>query len=133
MKDNTVVIVSAVLLALICSIFFTRQVKAEELTASWYSIDSLKMEGTWHNGIERRMANGQRFNDNGFTCASWDYPLGSSVLVRNIANGKEVTVTVTDRTARRFKGKRIDLSAEAFKVLAPLSQGLVKVSVERIG
>ena len=98
------------------------------LTASWYSVASLKKEKTWErtHGI---MANGEVFDENKMLAASWDFPLGTWVIVRNIANGKSVKVRITDRTARRFKGKRIDLSRRAFNLIANLKQGLVPCEV----
>jgi len=105
--------------------------QAQDLKASWYSLASLKEEGTYKTS-QGIMANGRRFKDEDYTAASWDYKIGQKVKVINQENGKAVIVEITDRTARRFKGKRIDLSREAFKVLTPLSKGIVKVSVERV-
>jgi len=39
---------------------------------------------------------------------------------------------VNDRTARRFKGKRIDLSKAAFGRIADLDRGIMAVQVERV-
>lgn len=78
------------------------------------------------------MANGRRFSDDGFTCASWDYVLGTRLLVSNISGTREVVVVVTDRTNRRFKGKRIDLSKAAFQKLDDLNKGLIRVNVKEI-
>ena len=99
------------------------------LLASWYSVQSLKEEGTYSysKGI---MANGRQFSDNGLTAACNSYPLGTKVKVTRTDTKASVVVLVTDRTAKRFTGKRIDLSAGAFAKLAPLSKGLIKVIVE---
>jgi rare lipoprotein A len=99
------------------------------LTASWYSIASLKRDGQWKitKGV---MANGEKFRDEGFTCASRDFKLGTKLLI-TAGNGKSVIVRVTDRINKRYKGKRIDLSKSAFNLLAPLSQGLILVTVEK--
>jgi len=99
------------------------------LLASYYSVQSLKDEGTYaySKGI---MANGRQFSDNGLTAACNSYPLGTKVKVTRTDNKASVVVLVTDRTAKRFTGKRIDLSAGAFAKLAPLSKGLIKVIVE---
>lgn len=90
------------------------------LTASWY--------GEREKG--RRMANGDPFNPTHFTCASWDYPLGT--LLRISANGKTVVVVCTDRgpNKRLLRTRQIDLSRAAFRVLAPLKLGLIQVTVE---
>ena len=102
------------------------------LLASWYSSDSLIKEGTRKPDERQVMANGEQFKDNGLTAASWDYPLNSMVKVTNLDNGRSVVVKITDRTARRFKGKRIDLSAGAFQRLSGLEKGLIKVEVNPI-
>jgi rare lipoprotein A len=108
---------------------FSTDAEAKDLTASYYSIASLKAEGTYaYSG--GRMANGKPFRDDAPTCASWDYPLGTIVKVTRKDNGKSVTVQVCDRTARRFKGKRIDLSISAMRAIDGVKQGLVPCTVE---
>lgn len=74
------------------------------------------------------------FRDEGLTCASWDYPLGTKIKVTRTTTKASVVVLVTDRTAKRFKGKRVDLSKSAFSTLTNgnLDQGLCKVEVEKI-
>ncbi len=99
------------------------------LTASWYSIESLKKEGTWKltKGV---MANGDKFRDEGFTCACRLYPLGTRLRVTNLENGRDVEVRVTDKIGKRFATKRIDLSKAAFQKICDLDKGLCKVKVE---
>lgn len=99
------------------------------MLASWYDEKSLVTEGTWKHS-KGVMANGQRFNSSNYTCASRDWRLGTVLSVTNLRSGVRVLVRVSDRTAKRFKGKRIDLSRAAFEKIAPLEQGLVKVDVE---
>ena len=101
------------------------------LTASWYSIADLKRDGQW-NKTKGVMANGRQFSDDGLTAASWDWPLGTKVKVTKADAKTSVVVLVSDRPARRFKGKRIDLSKKAFSLLAPCKQGIVSVRVETI-
>lgn len=102
-------------------------------TASYYSVSSLKKEGTW-NYSKGIMANGQRFDENALTCASWDYPLNTRLKVTNLANNKSVEVIVTDRTNKRFKNARIDLSKRAFGILTNknFKIGLIKVEVKEV-
>ena len=121
---KTALVVMAILL-------YTLNCQAQELTSSWYSVNSLIKEGTFKYS-EGVMSNGKVFCDNKHTSASWDYPLGCHLRIKNISTAKSVEVINTDRTAKRFKGKRIDLSKSAFETLAPLSQGLIKVKVEEI-
>jgi len=99
------------------------------MDASWYSRKDLVRDGQYAK-THFIMANGKEFFDNGKTCASWDYPLGKKIKVTNIQNGKHVIVTVTDRTARRFKGKRVDLAKGAFASIADCKQGIIAVKIE---
>ncbi len=101
--------------------------------ASFYSIESLKKEGTWKIS-KGRMANNELFDENRFTCASWDFPFKTKLRITTIkVPEKSIIVEVTDRTNKRFKGKRIDLTPVAMEVLGgkqALIQGLLKVKVE---
>ena len=96
--------------------------------ASWY--------GEPHRG--RLMANGERFNPDKRTAASWDYPLGTKVRVTLSAGtetARSVVVTVTDRGPARElvqRGRIIDLSQGAFAALANCDMGLIKVTVEQL-
>lgn len=102
---------------------------SQELTASWYSVESLKQEGTWIYS-HGRMANGHIFSDNNYTCATRLYTLGTYLLVSQ--GNKSVRVLVTDRIGKRFANKRIDLSKRAFEQIGDIRQGLIKVNVEAI-
>lgn len=101
------------------------------MTASWYSVDSLKKEGTWKTS-KGVMANGKRFNDHAYTCATRLFPLGSTLRVQNSTSKATILVRVTDRIGKRFAAKRIDLSKSAFEKIADLKQGIVSVKVYRI-
>lgn len=103
---------------------------AAQLTASWYSRKSLIDEGTWKNGKEQRMANGQRFRDDRMGCATRLYPLGTTVLVTDVRTGKSIRVVVCDRIGKRFAKTRIDLTPLAFSRLAKLETGVIPVTVE---
>jgi rare lipoprotein A len=104
------------------SIFLTPPAQAEVTESSWYG-DECK---------GKPMANGKPFNPSALTCASWDYPLGTKLRV---THGKRfVVVMVTDRgPAKRLykQGRKLDLSREAFRRLAPLKLGLIRVDIVR--
>ena len=127
-----ILLVAFFMVVFICSCN-VQPAKAAEITlkASWYSVESLKREGTWKysKGV---MANGKAFKDEAFTCASRDFPLGTTLRITNARNSKSVCVKCTDRINLRFKGKRIDLSKAAFQAIADLRQGVISVTVERI-
>jgi very-short-patch-repair endonuclease len=104
---------------------------AQELTASYYSTDSLKKEGTYaYSG--GKMANGKLFRDAAATCACNSYKLGAVLRVTNLSNGRSVVVINSDHTAKRFKGKRIDLSISAMRALDGISRGLIQVEVTKL-
>ena len=76
----------------------------------------------------RRMANGEMYHRDSMTCAHLRYPLGTKLLVRNIVNGREVVVTVTDRGpyTRKFV---IDLSRAAARQLDIINYGFQPVEI----
>ena len=94
------------------------------MVASWY--------GAAYQG--KPMANGRPFDRHALTCASWDYPLGTRLKVASRASGMAVIVIVTDRgpAKRLLTTRRLDLSEAAFSRLAPLSNGLVTVTVTEL-
>jgi len=81
---------------------------AREVLASNYASGS---RVAWH---------GARFDANGNTAASWDYPLGTTITVRNPHNGRTLSILINDRgpngIARRM-GARLDLAAGAARRL----------------
>jgi hypothetical protein len=111
--------------------FFVSTAYAEPITikASWYSIESLKKEGTFKTsrGV---MSNGEIFSDNGLTCANRLFPMGTILKITNIRNNKSVVVRTTDRIGKRFAQTRIDLSKSAFDKIACLDTGVIQVRVE---
>ena len=95
--------------------------------ASWYSKASCQKEGT--SGV--KTASGKVFDENADTCASWFYPFGTKLRVTY--KNKSVIVVVTDRGPSKklvAKGRIIDLSKGAFEKLAPLSKGVIQVTIE---
>jgi rare lipoprotein A (peptidoglycan hydrolase) len=126
--------VVVVFIAVILLIHGCSEAWAEGLQASWYSSESLIKEGTRKIGERQVMANGQLFSDTGLTAASCDWRLGQKVKVTRTDTKASVVVLVTDRTAKRFKGKRIDLSKRAFEILSngKLERGLLPVIVTEV-
>ena len=90
--------------------------------ASWY--------GEQHRGLP--MANGNRFNPDKFTAASWFYNLGTRVVVTH-AN-RSIVIDITARGPARHlvnEGRKIDLSRAAFARLANPERGLISVIVKK--
>ena len=87
--------------------------------ASWYG-------GKFHG---RRTASGEVYDMYQLTAAHKTLPLGTSVIVTHIKNGKSVEVTINDR-GPFVRGRIIDLSYAAAQALKMVEEGVVKVRVE---
>jgi len=76
----------------------------------------------------RRTNSGQRYDPAKLTAAHPTLPHGTRVRVINLANDKEVTVTINDRCRNRSK-PFIDLSRAAAKQLGFLGKGKTRVRI----
>ncbi len=90
--------------------------------ASWY--------GYAGNGTQS--ASGERFNENAMTAAHRTLPFGTQVRVTNTNNGRSVIVRINDR-GPFIRGRIIDVSAGAARVLGMISSGVAPVRVEILG
>jgi rare lipoprotein A len=86
--------------------------------ASWY--------GPGFHG--RRSANGEVYNQNSMTAAHRSLPFGTNVQVTNLNNGRSVIVRITDR-GPFVRGRVIDLSAAAARVLGVMQSGVAPVQL----
>jgi rare lipoprotein A len=87
--------------------------------ASWYG---KKFHG-------RRTASGEVYDMYQLTAAHKTLPLGTSVIVTHMNNGKSVEVIVNDR-GPFVQGRIIDLSYAAAQALAMVEEGVAEVKVE---
>ena len=90
-------------------------------TASWY--------GPGFHG--RKNASGGIYDQEDLTAASIAFPLGSRVMVTNLDNDRSVEVTITDR-GPFVKGRKIDLSHRAARMIGMLDQGTARVRIALI-
>ncbi len=77
----------------------------------------------------KETASGETFDQNALTAAHPKLPLGSEVEVKNLENGKTVTVEINDR-GPYAKGRDIDLSKAAAKQLDMVEGGTAPVKIE---
>ncbi len=77
----------------------------------------------------RKTASGAIYKHEHHTAAHKKLPFGSTVEVTNIKNGKSVIVKVNDR-GPFVKGRIIDLSKSAFRIIGSRSLGLINVRIE---
>lgn len=90
--------------------------------ASWYGPG-------FHGNLT---ATGERYNQNAMTAAHKSLPFGTSVLVTNLNNGRSVVVRINDR-GPFVRGRIIDLSAAAARVLGMMDSGVAPVKVDVLG
>lgn len=86
---------------------------------------------TWYGGKRwhgRLTASGQIFDQYKLTAAHKRLPFGTLVRVKNLRNGRTVTVRITDR-GPYGKGRIIDLSRAGAKRLGMLVAGVVPVKL----
>jgi rare lipoprotein A len=76
-----------------------------------------------------RTASGRSYPCTALVAAHRSLPFGSRVTVKNLANGKRVTVTIVDR-GPFVKGRIIDLSEGAARQLGSADLMRVKISVQ---
>ena len=95
---------------------------AETGIASWY--------GPGFNG--KKTANGEIYNDEKLTAAHRTLPMPSIVQVTNLENGRSLKVRINDRGPFK-KGRIIDLSRKAARLLGFERKGTAKVRVEVLG
>ena len=87
--------------------------------ASWY--------GPGFDG--HRTSSGETYNQEDLTAASSLYPLGSRVMVTNLDNDRSVAVTINDHGPFK-KGRKIDLSRSAARVLGLIGPGTARVRID---
>ena len=90
--------------------------------ASWYGAD-------FHG---KQTSSGEVYDMYQLTCAHNTLPLGTMVMVTNLENGKSVELKVNDR-GPFVKGRIIDVSYAAARMLDMHAQGTAMVRVEVIG
>ncbi|WP_017314814.1 septal ring lytic transglycosylase RlpA family protein [Mastigocladopsis repens] len=85
-----------------------------------------------YDGSGNRTATGERFNPEGMTAAHRHLPFGTRVRVTNTRNGRSVVVRINDR-GPFARGRIIDLSVAAARILGMMRSGVAPVRIEVIG
>jgi rare lipoprotein A len=92
-----------------------------------FNIDDKSSSASWYGYSTRRItASREVFDNNKLTAAHKTLKFGTKVEVTNTDNNKSVVVKVNDR-GPFVKGRDIDLSKGAFKQIASLKSGIIKV------
>jgi rare lipoprotein A len=85
-----------------------------------------------YDGSGNRTASGERFNPEGMTAAHRHLPFGTKVRVTNTRNGRSVVVRITDR-GPFIRGRVLDLSVGAARILGMMGSGVAPVRIEVLG
>ncbi|AFZ00484.1 septal ring lytic transglycosylase RlpA family protein [Calothrix sp. PCC 6303] len=85
-----------------------------------------------YDGSGNKTATGERFNPEAMTAAHRTLPFGTRVRVTNNNNGRSVVVRINDR-GPFIRGRVIDLSYGAARVIGMISNGIAPVTVEVLG
>ena len=88
------------------------------VTSSWY--------GPGYDG--HRTSSGEPFDPKGLTAASKTLPLGSSVRVTNLKDGRSAQVKINDR-GPAVRGRSLDLSPAAARKVGLTKTGVARVEI----
>jgi rare lipoprotein A len=101
------------------------------IIGGWLVLTSLTFEATYYGGSfhGNLTYSGEKFDKNKMTCASNHFKIGTMLEVTNPINHKSVVVKVNDKG--RMKNNVIDLSERAFKKIASLKEGRIKVTIKK--
>ena len=80
----------------------------------------------------KRTASGEIYSPGAMTAAHRTAPFDSFIRVRHLGTGREVTVRINDR-GPHVKGRVIDLSLAAAKVIGLHRSGTARVSLTLVG
>ena len=107
--------------------------QAQQVVAQAVKVGSRGMASWYGPGFHgRRSANGERYNQNGLTAAHRNLPFGTKVKVTNVRTGRSVVVRITDR-GPHVRGRIIDLSAAAARIVGVMQSGVAPVQLEVLG
>ncbi len=84
----------------------------------------------YSNSFEgKATANGETFHQNALTAAHKTLPFGTLVTVKNLSNGKTITVRINDR-GPYAAGRIIDLSESAAQKIDMINAGVAGVQIK---
>jgi rare lipoprotein A len=84
---------------------------------------------SWYGPSGRHAADGSVYDGNSMTAAHKTLPLGTTVRVTNLVNGRQVVVKITDRGPFAH-GRVLDLSEAAARQIDLYRMGVARVKVE---
>lgn len=113
-------------------------VSTQTLLALMQKLDTLRLEEVHHVSFYGEdfhgggTAFGDTFDMHAMTAAHRSFPPNTMVKVTNVENGKHIVVRINDR-GPYIDGRSLDLSKAAFEKIAPLGQGILQATIQRLG
>lgn len=108
-------------------------ISAEDLNyiASHHPIATQTGYATWYTAPYkgRKAANGEVFDDSAMTAAHRTLPMGSLILVTNLATGQSSAMRITDR-GPFVQGRILDLTIASAKAVGVYRAGMARVRVD---
>lgn len=86
---------------------------------------------SWYSHAGKKTASGERANPAGLTAAHRSLPFGTRVKVRNLRNGRTVTVRINDR-GPFVRGRIIDVTKAAARRLGFMRRGTARVRIQPV-
>lgn len=134
---NEICMKKIIILCSICFVAFTGfKTNGQSKDSSVYNPDTLVGIASFYStSLDSTLtATGEYYTHAKLTAASNHYKLNTWVRVTNLRNGRSVVVRINDRMHKRMqaKGRVIDLSRSAAKVLGFMKGGLTKVQLIRV-
>lgn len=118
-------------LAMLSSCSTVRKSEGDDLAS--YKVSGSQTGKASHYSIRTnhgtRTASGRPLRDEDATAAHRRLPMGTKVLVRNIANGKTELVTITDR-GPYVRGRILDVTVGVARRLGFVGQGVAPVELK---
>ncbi len=118
-----------------------KKVETEQVSSNKHHTKKFATKGRGFRGMAsfygnyfagKKTASGERFNPARMTAAHRSLPFGTRVRVTNMRNGRSVVVRINDR-GPFIRGRVIDLSKGAARVIKMVGRGVAPVRVQVLG
>ena len=126
-----------IILCVVCLSFLSAlQASAQRKDTLGFDLDTLYGIASYYSmSLDSTLtATGEYYTHGKLTAASNFYKLNTWVRVTNLRNGRSVVVRINDRMHKKMaaKGRVIDLSRSAAKILGFMKGGLTKVQLVKV-
>ena len=104
---------------------------SQNVNVKYYNLGMMKASWYGPRFHGRLTANGEIYDQMGYTAAHKNLPFGTLLKLTNLKTNKSVVVRINDR-GPYIPGRKIDLSKKVAMELGAFQHGVVKLKVEKI-